>query len=211
MQRTNKLALAAAAALGLLASTGSHAESTYGYSSSGAAAVTATARINLSIVVPRVVVLRVGAAGATIDTLSWAFRIAIPGLPTVNVDGALPEASGASQAVTWDGTAPTMTLLGAAPTTNAYVWTNGANVTVNCSATPLLPATGPALTAITASAGAGTFTHPTGTLNACIATAALTAGTLRTATWTYTLDTTGSATWAPGAYSSVLTYTATGT
>ena len=212
MKRTNKLALAVTAALGLLASTASHAESTYGYNTAGAGTVIATARINLSIVVPRVVVLRVGQAGAGLDTLTWGITVTIPGTPSVVVGNIATPTNADSQATAWTGAIPTLTA-GTAPTTSAFVWSNSASTNVTCSASAFLPATGPTLANITATNTAGTFLHPltTAGLTTCTTPGSLTAGTLYTATWTYTLDTTGAAAWASGSYSSVLTYTATGT
>lgn len=209
MKQRSILALVAAAAL-LAAAGAAQAESTYGYGSAGTGTVTATARLNISVVVPKVVVLRVGDAGGTVNTLTYAARVSIPNTPTL-VDGATPNVSNSSVAVTWDGNAPTVSVPSTTATAAAYAWTNGSNVNVNCSATAFT-GSGPTLANITAAAGVGNnLPHPTGNLSACVATPNLTAGTLHTGTWTYTLDATNAATWAPGTYSTVVTYTATGT
>lgn len=209
MRKRSTLAALAAAAL-LAAAGAAQAESTYGYSSAGTGTVTATARLNISVVVPKVVVLRVGTAGATEDTLTYAARVSIPATPT-NVNGATPDVNTPSAAVTWSGAAPTVSVPTTTASAAAYAWTNGSNVNVNCSATAFT-GSGPTLANITAAAGVGNnLPHPTGNLGACVATPNLTAGTLHTGTWTYTLDATNAATWAPGTYSTVVTYTATGT
>lgn len=213
MRHTKSLTALSALAIAL-ASLGAwsvaQAESTYGYNTTGGGNVAAVARVNISITVPKVVVLRVGTAGATQDTLTYTARVGIPATPT-NVDGAPPAVGLNDQALTWDGAAPTVSIPGVSPTAAAFAWTNGAAVAVSCSA-PAFAAGGPALADIAVTKlPANNFDHPTGTLACGAAPGNLAQGTLYTATWTYSLDTTNAATWTPGTYSTVVTYTAAGT
>ncbi len=210
MKLRSSLSLVSAAVLAATLCGAARADSTYGYNTAGTGTVTATAHLGISVVVPKVVVLRVGTAGAAVDSLTYAARVTIPAA-AATIDGATPGTAANSTAVTWDGTAPTLTVPTNTATAAAFAWTNGSAVAVNCSATAFA-AGGPTLANITAAKGSGdTFVHPGGNLGACTSTASLTAGTLYTATWTYTLDATSASTWAAGAYSTTVTYTATGT
>ncbi len=202
------LALLAAGACGL-----ARAESTYGYNTAGTGNVSATAKLTISVVVPKVVVLRVGSAGNTVDTLTYNARVSIPNTPT-NIDGDTPGTSSNSTPVVWDGTAPSTSVPGVATrSAAAFVWTNGSGVSVKCVATSFDPG-GPTLANVVAAAGSGdTFTHPAANLAGCDGTPSpnLTANTLYTGTWTYTLDSSNANTWKAGAYSTTVTYTAAGT
>jgi len=201
------LAMLAAGACGV-----AQAESTYGYNSAGGGGVSARARLNISIVVPKVVVLRVGSAGAATDTLTYNARVAILRGATVTGD-ATATTSLPNQAVTWNGTAPSTTVPGsAARTAAAFAWTNGGSVSVSCAATAFA-AGGPTLANIAVAAATGNLAHPVATLDSCAAGAtptALTANQLFSGTWTYTLTSTNASNWKAGAYSTTVTYTAAG-
>lgn len=194
-------ALAAIAAAGLFAGNAS-AESQYGSGAAGST-ITAQARVNLSVVVPKLILLRVGASGGTIDTVSWTSAFSVSTAPTT------PLASTNNTAATWDGTAPTAT---SSPTSNivpVYAWTNssgGGNLSYTATA---FGAGGPTLGNVTVSAGAG-LAHPTPTALAAASTGSITfpTATVATGTWTYALGGTP-ATWQAGTYTSVVTYTAT--
>jgi hypothetical protein len=97
--RTPTLAILAGACLSLLG-TNALAESTYGYNAAGTGVVIAKARLNLVINVPKLILLRVGSSGATVDTLTWN-----SGLTWATAPGTLT--NGNNQATNWDGTAPT--------------------------------------------------------------------------------------------------------
>lgn len=191
-------ALAAAFALG-----GAHAESTYGYQSSGAGTVTATARINLSVAVPKMILLRVGSANTTVDTLNWSVTQTIPA-------GAVTPVTGNNTAVNWDGSAPAASIATPGQTTTATAWTNSTGGSLNCAATAVSPAGGPTLADFTvaASATGSPLSHPGASLSACTSTA-FTSNQVRSSTWTYTLGGTP-ASWPAGTYTSTVTYTATG-
>lgn len=191
-----------AALAGAFAFGGAQAESTYGYSSSGAGSVTATARINLSVAVPKMILLRVGSADSTVDTLSWSVTQTIPA-------GAVAPVNGSGTGVNWDGTAPTVAVSGTQAAV-ASAWTNATSGTLTCSATAVAPAGGPTLANFTvvASAGATSLAHPGANLGACASTG-FTSNQVRSSTWTFTLGGTP-ASWPAGTYTSVVTYTATG-
>lgn len=183
-----------------LANGAAMAESTYGYNSTGVGVVTATAKVNVSVTVPKLILLRVGSAGSTVDTLSWTTGLSIPATPLV------PAATANNAAVTWDGTAPTATTSTNPAAVAVYAWSNFAGTTVNCAATAFA-AGGPTLANLTVTSGAG-LAHPGANLGACAATTAIAANTATTGAWTYALGGTPG-TWTAGAYSSVITYTAT--
>lgn len=185
----------------VLGSSSAMAESTYGYNSAGTGTVTATARVNLSVTVPKLILLRVGSAGSTVDTLSWALNASIPATPTV------PAATADSAAVVWNGVAPTLAPATATATTVASAWTNATAGTINCAVTGLATG-GPTLANFTVSAGAGTLAHPGANLGACTSTS-FASGSVQTSTWTYTLGGTPTS-WTPGVYTAVITYTAQG-
>lgn len=185
-----------------LAGANALAESTYGYSASGAGTVTATARVNLSVSIPKLILLRVGGTNTAVDTMTWAYSASIPAVPTT-------PATGNNTAVDWNGTAPTIappaTLPGAF---NVYAWTNATTPTINCTmGTWTGPANGPTNANFTVTV-TGTLPHPGANLGACASTA-LTANSLLTGTWRYTLGGTP-ATWPAGTYTNTITYTAQG-
>ena len=62
-----------------LAGANAMAESQYG---SGTGTITAQARVNLSVTVPKLILLRVGSTDTTIDTVTWASTLSIPPVPT---------------------------------------------------------------------------------------------------------------------------------
>lgn len=192
----------AVAALGLaLVSSPALAESTYGYASSGAGTVTATAKVNLSVAVPKLILLRVGSTNTTVDTLSWQVTPSIPGVPTTPVNGV-------NTAVDWSGAAPTFGLASTTATIVASAWTNATTGTINCAIGAWSATGGPANTDFTVAAGAGTLPHPGATLGACASTS-FTSGSVRSSTWTYTLGGTPLS-WAAGTYTNTVTYTASG-
>lgn len=175
------------------------AESTYGFSSTGAGNVTATARVNLSVTVPKLILLRVGSTNTTVDTVSWTLAANIPAVPTTPVNGN-------GTAVDWDGSAPTLT-----PNTpaalNVYAWTNAASATINCVVGAWSATGGPTNADFTVTV-TGTLPHPGANLGACASTT-FTSNSLRSGTWQYALGGTPGS-WAAGTYTSTVTYTATG-
>ncbi|WP_295371344.1 hypothetical protein [uncultured Pseudacidovorax sp.] len=177
------------------------AESTYGYNAAGSGTVTATARVNLSVTVPKLILLRIGSANTTVDTLSWTSTYSIPATPTVPV-------AGNNTAVAWDANAPTVTAGTNPGALTVSAWTNAGAGTINCSVAAWSPATGGPANANFAVTATGTLPHPGATLGACASTS-FTSNTLATGTWAYALGGTASS-WTAGAYTTTVTYTATG-
>ena len=187
-----------------LASQVAHAEASYGYQSTGTGAVSATARVNLRINVPKLILLRVGSNNATVDTITWDMTPAWVTSPGSLVSG------GTSTNTPWDGAAPTFTAAANPAGSNvltAYAWTNaaGASLTV-ATTTAMAPATGPTMTNITVGS-TGTLTHPGLNLGTATPTP-LSIGTAYTGTWTYGLNVPSPMNWAAGTYNATVTYTA---
>lgn len=179
------------------------AESTYGYNSAGTGTVLATARVNLSVTVPKLILLKVGTAGATVDTLSWTLGYSIPATPTV------PSVTGDSIAVAWNGAAPTSPAMTNPAALAVSAWTNAATTsTVNCAMGSWTGPTGGPVNADFTVTTTGTLTHPGLNLNACAATT-FAKNTVASGTWAYALGGTPSG-WPAGTYTNVITYTATG-
>lgn len=201
MKNTRKTSLALAAGLALALGAGTAlAESQYGFQTTGAA--TAQARVNLSVTVPKLILLRVGSANTTIDTVSWTASPNIPAVPTTPVIGN-------NTNVNWDGSAPTSVT--ATPTGNVLdvaAWTNAGTGSLNGAISAWAPATGGPASADITVGFTGSLEHPGTNLGTFTAWNGLTSNTLFSGQWTYTLGGNPS-TWAAGTYTSQITYTAT--
>ena len=89
--------------------------------------------MNVKVTVPLLVLLRVGAAGATVDELLITATPSIPAVPTTPTNGN-------NTVVDWNGAAPTFTA-GAAQNLTAYGWTNAVGgASVACAVTSAFPA-----------------------------------------------------------------------
>ncbi|QMV75628.1 hypothetical protein HS961_04650 [Comamonas piscis] len=194
-------ALALGAALSLACTGQALAESQYGFSSTGSGTVSATAKVNLSVVIPKLILLKVGTSNTTQDTVSWAASLSIPAVPTV------PTTTANNTVVPWDGTAPTVTTTPTGNVLNVSAWTNAGTATINCAIGTWSATGGPANTSFTVTTG-GTLPHPGGNLGSCASTT-ITSNTLLTGTWTYALTGTASS-WTAGTYTNAVTYTAQG-
>lgn len=208
MKTTFKLLATAGATALLLASPGLKAESTYGYSAAGAAGVTATARVNINVTVPTLILLRVGAATGE-STLNFSATPNATAAPTSATLAALTGDT-SNAAANWDGTAPTFS----APTgqtVRAYAWTNSAGggqlglaSVVNTALTGIDPA---AITVDATGVNGAMPAHPANTAtNANFGT--FTRNTLHAADWTYSVDATALNAASAGTYEQVTTYTA---
>ena len=193
----------------VLASTSAMAESTYGYNSTGAGTVIATARVNVILNVPRLILLRVGADNTAVDTLTFngAFS-AIPG----GITGAALTAAGTGNSLPspWNGTAPAF----GAPATQAltaFAWTNssgGGQLALATAVNTALAGFSAASITVVPTAGVGTMpVHPGTTTNATIGT--FTRNTVHSASWAYGVSAATLAAAAAGTYSQTTTYTAT--
>ena len=199
--RTPTLAILAGACLSLLG-TNALAESTYGYSPSGTGTITASARLNLVINVPKLILLRVGGDGTAITDLIWNAGPTWSGAP-----GTLPASDVSNQATTWDGAAPTITAGTQPAALNVYAWTNATTATINCAVGTFAGTNSPANADFTVTV-IGTLPHPGANLGACASTT-FPSNTLASGTWEYALSGTP-ASWGAGVHTNTVTYTASG-
>lgn len=201
-------ALALGAALALACTGQALAESQYGFLSSGAATtqITATAKVNLSVVIPKLILLKVGSSNTQVDTVSWATALTIPGTTTTT-----PTATANNQQVPWDGGVPTVTTTPTGNVLNVAAWTNAGSATINCSVGAWSATGGPAnsLFEVSSSAGTTSLPHPGADLGSCASTS-FGSNTLLGGTWTYKLTSTAGNLWKAGTYTNTVTYTATG-
>ena len=199
--RTPTLAILAGACLSLLG-TNALAESTYGYNAAGTGVVTANARLNLVINVPKLILLRVGSSGATVDTLTWN-----SGLTWATAPGTLT--NGNNQPTDWDGAAPTAATNPAA--VSAFAWTNSSGGGSLAYAATAFGAGGPALGDITVTSATGLgLAHPAPAelATSSAGATAFARNTLATGSWSFALGGTPAA-WTAGQYTSTVTYIAT--
>jgi hypothetical protein len=193
------------------------AEQTIGIQTVAATPASARARVAVSVVVPKIVILRVGAADATQSTVVFTVGVnpAVAGTPGDNLAytaGAIPPVF----ATTIATTNPTTTagVLVADAWTNA---TNNAQVTCALTAHPTAGYTAFAVGATAAGVpGTDSITvvgsvlgHPGTSLTGCTSAAAAPIAKLTTLTGTYTYGFTDAATAAAGSYGNTVTYTAT--
>ena len=197
--RTPTLALIAGACLSLVG-TNALAESTYGYNAAGTGNVTATAQVKLSVTVPKLILLRVGSANTTVDTLAWTAVPSIPATPTA-------PSNGNNVGVDWDGAAPTITAGTQPAALNVYAWTNATTATINCSVGTWVGTNSPVNSDFEVTV-IGTLPHPGANLGACASTT-FPSRTLASGTWTYVLSGTP-ASWDAGVHTNTVTYTASG-
>ncbi|HEX7867456.1 MAG TPA: hypothetical protein VF555_21030 [Variovorax sp.] len=174
------------------------AESQYG---SGTGTITAQAKVNLSVTVPKLILLRVGSTNTTVDTVTWTSALSIPGVPTTPVVGN-------NTNVDWSGAAPTVTTTSAANTLTVYAWTNAGAGTINCAVGAWAPLTGGPTNADFTVATTGTLPHPGPNLGACASTS-FPSNAVATGTWAYTLGGTPAG-WVANTYTNTITYTAQG-
>ncbi|HVE52659.1 MAG TPA: hypothetical protein VNB23_04690 [Ramlibacter sp.] len=198
--------LNAIAAVGLMVGAGTAvAESQYGHDSTGASQVSAAATLTVTVNVPKLVLLRVGASGAgpTTATLQGVFG-SIPG-------GALaPLADANEQATGWNGTAPTIASAATA-TVRAFAWTNssgGGNLT---AATVGAVNLGANVTVTESNALNGGLDHPGTDLTAAQLGTVIpfAKNAVRASDWTYSISGATLTTLDAGAISQVIKYTAT--
>jgi hypothetical protein len=175
------------------------AESQYG---AGTGTITAQANVKLSVVVPKLILLRVGATNTTQDTVAWTSTLSIPGVPTA------PLGTAANTPVDWSGAAPTVTTATAAGALTVYAWTNAGAGTINCAMGAWNILTGGPANADFTVATTGTLPHPGANLGACASTA-FPSNVVATGTWTYALAGTP-ASWRANTYTNTITYTAQG-
>ena len=201
--RTPTLAILAGACLSLLG-TNALAESTYGYNAAGTGIVFAKARLNLVINVPKLILLRVGSSGGTVDTLTWNSGLTWATAPATLTNGD-------NQPTNWDGTAPGTGTTANPAAISAFAWTNnsGGGSLVYAATAFGAGAGGPTLGDITVTSAPG-LAHPAPAVLATVSTGAtaFASNTLATGSWSFALGGTPAA-WPAGQYTSTVTYTAT--
>ncbi|HZF96650.1 MAG TPA: hypothetical protein VEY92_00100 [Pseudoxanthomonas sp.] len=178
------------------------AESVFTVIPPGVNAATGAANVDVRVIVPTLILLRVGSSNASggtsvIDTLNFNLAGFIPGLGNLSPSNNNP--------IAWNGAPPGF----AAPqqTVNVSFYSNAATNRINCSIGAWTPAGGPALSAITVAVTniMGNMPHPGTNLGACAQTTL--PRLVNSATWRFTLG--GSPNiLASGTYSTVITYTA---
>jgi hypothetical protein len=212
-------ALVATSALALFGSS-AMAEQTIGVQA-GATVAIATARVNVRVTVPKVVILRVGDASATVNNVDFLVGVGT-GVPTAignsqAYTGAIAPAGGATTVAV--DTTPSNTT-GAV---TVAAWTNAAaGANLSCALSALGGATAfatgataagvPGTTDITvaSTAGATNLQHPTANLTGCTSAATTSIPTRTTMGGTFTYGTGfTAATVASGIYGNVVTYSAT--
>ena len=204
-----------------LTGTAALAEQTIGVQTVAATPAIATARVNVRVIVPKIVILRVGAADATVSDVNFTvgFNPAITGAPgnSLAYAGGIPPTTLAS---TVASTNPTTT----AGALTVGAWTNGASgASLTCALSVLTGATpfatgattsgvpGTSEITVTSVTGAANLQHPGTTLTGCDGTTNSTIPKLTTlgGSFTYALLATNLASMTTGTYGNVVTYTAT--
>ena len=202
----NRIAIIAALAA---FSTFAQAESRLSASAS-TGSISATAKINVNVSVPRILYLAVGSTGATVDSVDFVVGAAgITGALPVSDQafaGAVPIGAG-SVTVTDTQTA------NAQGTVSARLWSNSGTATLGCTSTAI------ASGALTLPLGdfkvtsAGTLSHPGADLSACTGTAvsagAAGAGGISDFSGTWAFSYVPSVLPPAGTYAGTVTYTAT--
>ena len=212
--KSNKPSLIVGAALAFVA-TFAQAEQTIGIQNPGATPAIATARVNVRVIVPKIVILRVGAADATISDVNFTVGVtpAVTGAPgnSLAYSGSIAPSLGTTVATTFPTTTAGVLATGA--------WTNvvgGAKLTCSLSA---LPGATPFAAGATTGGVPGTDditvvgttpAHPGGSLTQCNDTAnsSITALNALAGTFTYSTGFTATAI-SSGTYGNIVTYTAT--
>lgn len=202
-----RAAILAGALLALTASLGARAESQYGYDPAGTGARTASAKLNINITIPKLILLRVGSSGATVDTagLTAALNTGIPG-------GANnPLTDGNNNASGWDATAPIWTTA-TSSAVQAWAWTNASGggkvdgaVTTALGAGIGLSATDIAVASTVVSGGG--LAHP-GTDTGTNASTNFARNSIVSSNWVFSVPATALAGAAAGSYTQQMTYTA---
>ncbi|WP_020395318.1 hypothetical protein [Thiolinea disciformis] len=206
MKSVSKILGLFTAACVLSAAGQSFAESTYGYQGTGVGGVTATAKVQVTVTVPKLILLRVGTEGSTVDNLAFTAAGSVASAPTTLT-------TGNSLASTWGDSsgavAPSFTNT-AGQTLTAYAWTNASGGSLSCAtvANTMFVATNGLTSADVKVSSTGTLAHP-GTDTSCAGPATtLTKNTLATGTWTYSILGSALATAQAGEHKQTTTYTA---
>ena len=205
MTKSLRVLSVVAGAAAILVGGAARAESTYGYSSTGAApALTATAKLNVTVTVPKLILLRVGADNTALSTAAMTATL-LGGIP----GGLGVLANGSNLASAWSGAAPAWNNA-TSNVIRAYAWTNasgGGSVTpaVTTDFTDLNLKTKIAI-ASTLVSGLG-LTHPA-TMNLTTAIP-FAKNAVASSDWVFSITGADLGTTDAGALSAQMTYTAT--
>ena len=198
-----RILLISAAVGAMVASSPARAESRITTVTAGTTALSTTAKLNFAVSVPRILYLRVGDAGATINTVTFTAGLTGVTLPTADsvYAGAPPLGVGTIAATDNNGTSDGAVAV--------QLWTNNGSANLNCAGAALTSGANTIpLSAITVTslATGGSLAHPGSSL-ACTSAARGSAGTNNLSdTWTFAY---APATLPPaGSYTTVVTYTA---
>jgi hypothetical protein len=201
-----KLATLVGAALAMMGGV-ANAESQYGYNAAGAGSLTATARVNITVNTPKLILLRVGGSGGTAEAVALNASLSggIPG-------GVASPADGTNTATGWNEAVPVWTNATATQIT-ASAWTNssGGGKVTSAVTTPF--AVGSGLTAAnievaSTTVSGGGLAHP-GLNTGTSVDSPFARNTVASSTWVYSVSAAVLAGVASGANSQVVTYTAT--
>ncbi|HEY0201640.1 MAG TPA: hypothetical protein VGC24_08105 [Burkholderiaceae bacterium] len=203
----------------VLASGSAMAEQTIGIQPTGTPAI-ATAHVNVRVTVPKIVILRVGNADATVSDVNFTVGVTAPAGPgnSLPYAGAIPPSTLATTVATIN---PTST----AGVLTVGAWTNTTGTTLSCtlgalSSAPSGTAFASGATAagvpgtnditVTSVTGAGNLQHPGTSLTACNGTTTTPIAALTTYGGTFTYAATfAAASINSGVYGNLVTYTAT--
>lgn len=180
-----------------------HAESRITTVTAPTTALSTTARLNFAVNVPRILYLRVGDAGATINTVTFTAGLAGITVPTTDsVTAAAPPVGLGTMAVA-DTNGASDGQVG------VQLWTNNGTANLNCAGAALTSGANTIpLSAITVTslASGGSLAHPGSSLSCTSATRGSAGTNNLTDTWTFAYA--PAALPAAGAYTTVVTYTA---
>ena len=97
MKLQSNIAIALLGSALALAGQAAHAEAAYGYQSTGTGAVSAAAKVNIKINVPKLILLRVGDDNTTVNTVSFDMTPTWTGLTGSLTSGGVSTAVGSSR------------------------------------------------------------------------------------------------------------------
>lgn len=196
------------AACGILAGAGpARAESHVTAVAAPAASLSTTSRLAIAVNVPKILYLRVGNAGATVNTVTMTVGVAAASglnpLPRNDVmfSGAVPIGMGTVTRADNDGASN--------GTVAAQLWTNNGSATLTCTGAPLSDGsrTIPLTRVVVTSSAGGSLAHPGGNLGCTTVTRGTSGTNNLSSNWSYTLSATGGLPTA-GSYTTQITYVA---
>lgn len=200
---THKTMLTLGAVCAMSLSSALHAESRITTVTAPTTALSTTARLNFAVNVPRILYLRVGDAGVTVNTVTFTAGLTGVTVPTTDTVTAAAPPVGLGTISVADTNGASDGQIG------VQLWTNNGTANLTCAGTPLTSGANTiplSAIAVTSLASGGSLAHPGSSL-ACTSAARGSAGTNNlTDTWTFAYAPASLPT--AGAYTTVVTYTA---